>query len=154
MRSSLILILSLLIFSGCTQKSAEVDHLKKVTLKLAKPLTVRLSKEGSNSSNFNLIADVQNDQPILNANVKWILLDANEVKLSEKTESYKGTDKKLKFDSGNIEILNPELNHKIIFVFSGKTQSDEINKTEIYNSLIQPELEQALQNLQERAKNK
>ena len=119
---------------------------------MAKPLTVSLSKEGSHNSDFNLLAHVENNEPILSANIKWILLDANDAKLSEKTETYSGKDKKLIFNSGNIEILNPELNHKVIFVFSGKTESDEINKTEIYNSLIQLELDQAIQNLQERAK--
>jgi hypothetical protein len=157
MHSALIfltLILNLILISGCNQKtSLPKNHLKHVTLKLEKPISIKLKKVGKSLSSFNILAEVSNSTPILEANINWIVVDENNQKILNLKSNYSGSKKELSFDSGNIELPTPDQNYKIIFIFSGKTSSEEINKTEVYNSLIQDEINSALSDLQDRANN-
>lgn len=149
MRYTLIVI-SLFLLNSCTQKSEPKSHLKHVTLKLSKSLTIALHKIGKSPSDFNIEAEVYSPDPILKANAHWIILDSEEKQISKTSSEFNGSDTNLRFDSGHIRLKNPNLNHKIVFIFNGKTTKNTINKTAIYNSLIQDEIDSAIKELQDR----
>ncbi len=139
---------------GCDIKQTPPkNHLQKVTLKLEKSLQVKLQKK-EDSSNFQITAIVQNPNPILDASIEWVVIDPGNNKILSRKFNYTGPEsKKILFNSGDIELLQPELNYKIVFVFNGRTATEEVRKTEIYNSLLQNELDQAIKNLEERGRN-
>ncbi len=151
MRIALI-ILSTLTITNCSYKSGTKDQIKHLTLKLEKSLNVRLEKKGKSKSTFNIIAHVDSPEPFLSGSFKWIVTDFNNQKISEISEDFSGPLTSISFDSGTIDLANPELNYKIIFIFNGKTKTESIHKTQIYNSLIQEDLDRAIEDLQERNK--
>lgn len=151
MRNALIII-SYLAVASCNYKSSQKDHIKHLTLKLEKSLSVKLTKEGKSKSAFNIVANVISPEPILLGTIIWIVTDSNNQKISKKNEDFRGPMTSISFDSGNIELPNPELNHKVVFIFNGKTASETIHKTQVYNTLIQDDLDEAVKDLQERNK--
>jgi hypothetical protein len=147
-----LILTILLVTIGCTEKRTPKDHLNKVTLKLEKSVDIKLSKLGKNGTDFNIIANIQSQSPIQTAEIQWIVINPENQKVIQRTESFKGPSSTLDFDSGNLSLVNSESNHKIVFILNAKTDTEEIHKTEIYNSLIQEELDQAIQKLEERGR--
>lgn len=136
--------------AACDAKKPTKDHLSQVTLKLEKPVQVKLIKQGRSKSNFDLKAEVNSKEVIQSAQITWVVTDDNNHVIKSWTAKLDTPSDSMTFDSGTIDLPNPEINHKIVFIFDGQTASDKIYKTEIYNSLIQEELDQAVKDLEER----
>lgn len=147
-----LILLLFLVSVGCSEKRAPKDHLSKVTLKLEKSVNIKLTKEGKGGTDFNISASVQSLNPIQTAEIQWIVINPENQKIIQRTESFRGPSSNMNFDSGHISLVNAESNHKIVFIFNAKTELEEIHKTEIYNSLLQEELDQAIKKLEERGR--
>lgn len=147
------LILVLLFFAvGCTEKRTPKDHLSKVTLKLEKSVDIKLTKEGKGGTDFNINANIQSQSPIQSAEIQWIVINSENQKIIQRADSFKGPSTIFSFNSDTISVSDPDKNHKIVFIFKGKTELEDIHKTEIYNSLIQEDLDEAIKKLEERGR--
>ena len=148
----LISCLTILSISGCDKKRPPKDHLSKVTLKLEKPIQIKLLKQGKSNSIFNLKAEVSSKEVVNSAQITWVITDDNNHVVKSWMEKLSAPGTVMTFDSGTIEIPNPDKNHKIVFIFDGQTASDKLYKTEIYNSLLQEDLDRAIKDLEERGR--
>lgn len=146
-----VILVSFLLLNACI-KHQEKDHLQRVTLKLAKPVEIKVHKEGNSNSHFFVSANVKYIEPFLQAEGKWVILDPEEKIVYESTQTFKDKSHDLKFQSDEISLPEADYNYKIVFIFSGQTATEEVHKTEIFYSLNQQEIDDALKELRERAK--
>lgn len=151
MSFKLILVL-LFVAVGCTEKRTPKDHLSKVTLKLEKSVDIKLTKEGKGGTDFNINASIQSQSPIISAEVQWIVINPDNQRIIQRSEIYNGPSSNFSLNSNTITVSDPDKNHKIVFIFKGKTELEDIHKTEIYNSLIQEDLNEAVKKLEERGR--
>lgn len=147
-----LVLICLLISVGCSEKRVPKDHLSKVTLKLEKSVDIKLTKEGKGGTDFNINAAIQSQSPIQSAEIQWIVINPENQKVIQRVESFKGPSSNFSFNSENISVSEPDKNHKIVFIFKGKTELEDIHKTAIYNSLIQEDLDEAIKKLEERGR--
>lgn len=151
----ILLVLSLFISSiiiSCTKHKfiAEQD-IQKITLKLSKNININLEKIGSTNTNFNMLAKIQSEETIINASITWLVSDSTDQVLFKSTDELVLNKKTFEIESANFNLPSEDENYKIIFIFNGRTNSEDINKTEIYYSKTQEDIDKAIQDLQDRA---
>jgi hypothetical protein len=116
MRSLVVLILLLL--SGCFNKPEPKNILSRLTLKLAKPLGLELIKVGRSSSDFNIVAKIKSPETIISAHVTWILVDQNDEQIFKREHLYSDLGQTYDFDSETISLPDADQNYKVVFIFS------------------------------------
>lgn len=146
------LIFLQLLSTGCFKKTVK-HHLSYVTLKLEKPLEITLTKIGSDSNHFNLVANVESKEVLNESIFSWIVVDEFDQQIFRDDKIFERAFKSATFDSGTLNLPTETENYKIVFVYQGKTKNDVFNKTVIYNSLIQEDVDRAVEELKDRADN-
>lgn len=137
---------------SCTKHKFIADQdIQKITLKLSKNINVNLEKIGSTNTNFNMLAKIQSEETIIDASITWLVSDSTDQVLFKSTDELVLNKKTFEIESENFNLPSEDENYKIIFIFNGRTNSEDINKTEIYYSKTQEDIDKAIQDLQDRA---
>lgn len=138
--------------TSCSQNQILAPQdINKITLKLSKKLDIELKKIGSSNTTFNMMAKVSSETKILQANVIWIITDSEDHELFRKSNTISLNQSNFEIESETFQLQNEEENYKVVFIFNGKTESEDINKTSIYYTKTQDELDKALSDLKDRA---
>ncbi len=146
------LIYILLINVSCIKNTTlPKQDINKITLKLSKNLKIKLDKIGKSNTNFNILATVQSQNIILNANTTWIITDSNDQEILKKSSIIQINKNSFEIESENFNLPSEDEDYKIIFIFNGRTSSEDINKTAIYYSKTQEEIDAAISDLKDRA---
>ncbi len=149
----LLIFISLSNFACTKHKFLAAQDIKQITLKLSKDLDVQLEKLGKSNTNFNVLAKVKSPNIVIDATITWIVSDSNDQVLLKVSNEQSINQKEFEIESENFNLPSEDENYKIVFIFNGRTSAEDINKTSIYYSKNQDDIDKAILDLQDRANN-
>ena len=117
-------------------------HSRHITSKTQPTLKIHMRRQGSENS-FKMIAEVIAENPIDSIKSHWFLISPqNERQIINTQKTEKIGLNHIEITSDSIEIESAHGNFKIVLLVNGRTSKTPFNKSTIFNTSFQEELEE------------
>jgi hypothetical protein len=150
-----ILTLALIFFTtACTKSKTgfiQKNHFDHITLKLEKKLDIQLEPNSSSDTEIKLNANIRYTRPIQSLNAKWSVVSLSDEILSQTEQKVIPNKSLFTFESDFLKIPDSESEYKIVLEINAQSGQEQIVKSEIYYTKSQTEINEAIENLQERS---